>query len=54
MPKIGEPVEIARAGEVNAWWRPIAEAERKERAAGRCGSKEAEEEAAAPLADPID
>ncbi len=54
MPKIGEPVEIARAGAVNAWWRPIAEAERKERAAGRCGSKEAEEEAAAPLADPID
>jgi L-ascorbate metabolism protein UlaG (beta-lactamase superfamily) len=54
MPKIGEPVEIARAGLVDPWWRPIAEAERKEREAGRCGSKEAEEESAAPLADPID
>jgi L-ascorbate metabolism protein UlaG (beta-lactamase superfamily) len=54
MPKIGEPVEIARSGLVDPWWRPLAAAERKEREAGQCGSKEAEEESAAPLADPID
>ena len=54
MPQIGEPVEISRAGDLSPWWRPIAEAERKERAAGRCGSREAEEESAAPLVDPID
>lgn len=54
MPRIGEVVEVAQARDVSPWWRPIAEAEKRERAAGRCGSKEAEEENAAPLADPLD
>ncbi|APR87505.1 Outer membrane protein romA [Minicystis rosea] len=51
MPRLGAPVEPAHVERVDAWWRPIAALEKKD----RCGSKSAEPEAA-PLevGEPID